>query len=59
MNRSGGGGNNWIETLFDPSHPNIYLVTLPVLALFALGQRKLAIFYLVGVILWKGLRTVT
>lgn len=40
------GKGLWIETLFDPNHPNVYLITIPSLALFALGIRRGAVVYL-------------
>ncbi|MGF1551956.1 MAG: hypothetical protein ACFBWO_05550 [Paracoccaceae bacterium] len=40
------GKGAWIEAFFDPGHPNLYLVTIPVLTLFALGVRRGAIVYL-------------
>ena len=46
MERVSVGGGQWIETLFDPQHPNVYIITLPTLILFALGVRKGAAIYL-------------
>ncbi|MEL6209688.1 MAG: hypothetical protein AAFR44_05795 [Pseudomonadota bacterium] len=43
---SGFSRGAWIETLFDPSHPNLFLITLPTLVLFALGIRRGAAIYL-------------
>jgi hypothetical protein len=40
------GKGAWIETFFDPGHPNVYMITIPVLALFALGIRRGATVYL-------------
>lgn len=38
----------WIESLFDPSQPYLYMVVLPALALFALGFRRQAIIFTLG-----------
>jgi hypothetical protein len=40
------GNGAWIETFFDPGHQNVYMITIPVLTLFALGIRKGAAMYL-------------
>lgn len=40
------GKGAWIETFFDPAHHHTYLITLPTLALFALGMRRGAAIYL-------------
>lgn len=46
MDRTSFGKGAWIETFFDPGHANVYLITLPVLVLFALGIRRGAAMYL-------------
>ncbi|MEM6974207.1 MAG: hypothetical protein AAF577_15520 [Pseudomonadota bacterium] len=47
MERIGVGNKGaWIETLFDPGHPNLFIITLPTLILFALGVRRGAVIYL-------------
>jgi len=46
MQSVGVGKGNWIQTLLDPQHPNVYIVTLPTLILFALGVRRGAAIYL-------------
>lgn len=46
MERIGTGKGGWIETLFDPQHENVYLITIPTLVLFALGVRRGAAIYL-------------
>lgn len=46
MDRQGFSKGLWVETLFDPGHPNVYIITIPSLALFALGVRRGAAIYL-------------
>ncbi|MEL6782677.1 MAG: hypothetical protein AAFO51_09890 [Pseudomonadota bacterium] len=45
MERNSLGKGAWIETFFDPSHYHTYAITIPVLALFALGLRRSAGIY--------------
>ncbi|HSF94840.1 MAG TPA: hypothetical protein VLA52_07420 [Thermohalobaculum sp.] len=42
--------SEWVQSLFDPSQPYLYVVVLPGLALFALGFRSQALMYLVGAV---------
>ncbi|MEM6676548.1 MAG: hypothetical protein AAF675_01620 [Pseudomonadota bacterium] len=50
------GKGMWIETLFDPGHPNVYIITIPSLALFALGVRRGAVVYLFASLIFVVLR---
>ena len=38
----------WVESLFDVSEPDLYVVVLPVLVLFALGFRSQALVFSLG-----------
>ncbi len=38
----------WIEFLFDPEKPYLYMVVLPALVLFALGFRRQAAIFTIG-----------
>ncbi|MEL6481099.1 MAG: hypothetical protein AAFU72_08955 [Pseudomonadota bacterium] len=49
----GGDKGSWVETLFDPNHENVYIITIPSLALFALGIRRGAVLWLFGSIIFK------
>ncbi|MEM8625901.1 MAG: hypothetical protein AAGG47_20630 [Pseudomonadota bacterium] len=49
----GGERGSWVETLFDPQHENVYIITIPSLALFALGIRRGAVLWLFGSIILK------
>ena len=40
----------WLESLFDPSDPYLYVLVLPALALFALGFRTQALIFALGAV---------
>ena len=42
--------SQFIAPLLDVSQPYLYAVVLPPLVLFALGQRRAAVMYLIGAI---------
>ncbi|MEO0821405.1 MAG: hypothetical protein AAF074_13380 [Pseudomonadota bacterium] len=45
MQTVGASNGLWIETMFDPQHQNVYLITIPSLVLFAIGIRRGAAIY--------------
>jgi hypothetical protein len=41
-------GSGWLATLFDPGHPNLFIITVPSLLMIMLGVRRLGVIYFFG-----------
>ena len=52
-------GGGWIATLFDPSHPNLFIITIPSLLMMMMGVRKLGVIYFFFSCLWLMMKNAT